>query len=109
MRQLTRRERRAVAILLRRARPFIEQRKETFICHALHAARPANGRTHYQYRILWTVTGLIRNRMSGNTTLEDWLRWEHPQLRGQLNTTNMRDYRLAWMDELINEFEGEKK
>lgn len=55
---MTRRERRSVATLLRRARPFIEQRKETFICHALYAARVASKRrtTQYQYNIVWAVT-----------------------------------------------------
>mgnify|MGYP000703372474 CR=1 FL=1 len=87
--------RRQIAAAFRHARQRIECRYNTFICVALLDSRaPAYKKARR----------IVQKRIHPHVELDHWVKVQCPE--AHLTEKNMRAYRLAWLDELIKEFES---
>ena len=84
--------------LLRAARKRIELGLNGFICEALDDAGGAIPRS---YAEVHDLRRLIRNRLDGFAIAETWLSEKHDL---DLDHDQMREWRLQWIDKLIEEF-----
>lgn len=86
----------------RAARKRLTQRGVTrFICNVLQDAYQAREIDNWQ---LTNAKHEINTRMDHTWTLEHWLRIYHNVPTSDLITRNTHQYRLAWLDALIEEF-----
>ena len=82
---------------LKKARPLIEDASDVFVCHALEHA---NGCSK---TIL--IRTMISDRLQFNGTINSWLSYNHPEVyRDIFRKREFRSYRLAWIDNMIEEF-----
>ena len=87
-----------IAEEFRAARKLIQDGDERFICWALRQRKPECGGRQ-----------VIQSRLGRYEVLSDWV-WQEVLGGGEYpTTTDMRDYRLRWLDALIAEFEGYAK
>ena len=74
-----------------KARKLIENRYETYICHALRDIGGAEFRQE------------IINRLDGCPTYESWLLNTHPHVLATMDITDRQQGRLQWMDYMIEQ------
>jgi len=95
--QYTKRERQMFVCQLKKARPLIEQDREIFVCLAL-SLRLSSERTQ-------KVRDMIRDRIYLNSTVTGWLRNKDTDVYEYLlDSRKYKEYRLAWIDNMIEEF-----
>lgn len=78
---------------LKKARPLIANSSEAFVCHALESS--------WGYSAYHTKQ-MIRHRLDNHFTIGDWLEDNH--LEFFKKTYQPQAYRLAWIDNMIEEF-----
>ena len=78
---------------LKKARPLIEDGREGFVCHALD--RSCGYSAHHTKR-------MISHRLDNHYSLGAWLEGNH--LEFFKNNYQPKAYRLAWIDNMIEEF-----
>jgi hypothetical protein len=95
--QYSKRERQMFVRQLKKARPLIENGKEYFVCYALSSSL-SSSRTR-------KVRDMIRYRIYPNSTVTGWLGSKDTDTHEYLLDNNKyREYRLAWIDNMIEEF-----
>lgn len=96
----------AVAGLFRHARGVLEHQSAVFVCNAL---RMAYRRFNHPMWVIDEAERFIDSRIPGCMTVRRWLALNHPELKPQLNNKNMLIYRLAWIDNIVNELDPKGK
>ena len=81
--------------LLEAAREWIEQRKCTYVCHALDFA--AEGSRFN--KLANEIEDLIASAIDGCEVVTEW----PPAAHCAKSRSEQRDYRLAWIDHIIKE------
>ncbi len=99
-------QRLGIARVLRAARPYIKKSMEAYVCHALVAAR-ADGYPKWCFSHCYNARKVIESRLDGYMTVVDWLEARHPNPKRSVSFRNTRNYRLAWIDSMIQEFDPE--
>lgn len=89
--------------LLRRARKALEKRTSLGLCSALHAVY-RYGCSNDEERAYYALLSRIRRSISGYTFVDGWLHNVHGVPACLLTYENMREYRLRWVDALIEEY-----
>lgn len=101
----SRKQRREIANAFRDAYQEIEQYDEVYICHALtnsaaiHIIETRMGKTQGG----WVRRPCGERKRAMLYSLDDWL-YDRGFSRRKLDSGNMREYRLRWLDALIKEF-----
>lgn len=95
-----------VARLFRRAQGHIRFQQDRFVCLALVSAYR---RYCYPTSVLTAAEKVINDRLDGHFTVQSWLEAKHPHLKRRLTAKNMRRYRIAWLDSLIQEFDPNRR
>jgi len=98
-----------IAHAFREARPYVEDRRQKYICAAVNDAASAG---KISVGVSDAATDIISDRMSHKLFLESWLyansrsfaEWEDRADRDE-QFEQMRLYRLRWLDALIEEFD----
>jgi hypothetical protein len=82
---------------LKRARPLIEDDCEKFVCFAISNGNP--------YEITFVIRDIIQTRLGAGNTATGWLENNHPDVLNEIEEFHsMKEYRLAWIDNMIEEF-----
>lgn len=82
----------------RRAQEDLTNDTYSCICHSLYAQY---GRREIRRKTMEELTRLIRERIRPHVLLESWVEANVPN--ADINPDSMRDYRLRWLDALIEE------
>lgn len=85
--------------LLKASRRLLEARQYKYVCWCLEAAGHANE----DYLVLEKMKEFINKRLGGYYTIGDWLINEL-KMRKVPNSEQMFEYRIRWVDSLIEEF-----
>ena len=84
--------------LLKSAREWIEQRKCTYVCHALDFAAKAYEGSRFN-GLAEEIEYLIASAIDGCEVVTEW----PPASKYAESRSEQRDYRLAWIDHMIKE------
>ena len=99
---MTTRDRRALAEAFKEARKRIESRRCHYICYALKGALDERKIDCWAAQ---SAGNLILDRLSPYNTVEGWLMGSAGvPVRFAQNAELSREYRLRWLDSLIEEF-----
>lgn len=93
--------------ILKKALVLIENYKEDYVCHAISTVVKPGWR--YTYEVNHPLLDILRDRLAGCITVIDYLYtyhkdWYHEHIY-DYRVTN-RDYRIAWVKQMIQEFEA---
>jgi hypothetical protein len=95
--EYTKRERQMFVRQLKKARPLIENDYEFFVCLALDESSGSDNTVK--------VKSMISNRLDNNVFVSGWLQQFHPEVALEIaQRKQWKEYRLAWIDNMIEEF-----
>ena len=95
--QYTKRERQMFVRQLKKARPLIESSRERFVCLALE--------TSSGYSSTVKIKSMIRHRLGNAAFVSGWVRENNTAVCDDIFRRDLwKEYRLAWIDNMIEEF-----
>lgn len=92
-------------LLLKGAKSFIESKRNYFVCVALDSYYMMYGGEDISYDALCSLKREIHERLNGSSSVEKWLYHYHKIPMEEFTQDVMREYRMAWIDLMIKEFE----